>query len=284
MIFFFIANSNCYNVFAKVEKNYEISTMNEEIFSYLCKINAKTMKKALLFIALAGLMTACGSKKTSEANQVDDAISMHENLPGDSALYGLACDGCTDSILVFLPYSGGDPDTFDIINARLEHRVFGRPHIGDPLAVILNPENRTEALTVINMGTLEGQWCYMVEPTLRTLDGKMPPLPDSIRKKIMAPVEYSLKLKTDNSASAMGYMRKDGRRPSIAVYPTIHRYTDWHLYNGRLILHADTLAGFTQKGDEPITDTADIVMLMHDSLILRIGDKEQHYYRKRPKK
>ena len=242
------------------------------------------MKKTLYFAIITVLMTACGSKNNAEANNADDAISMHENLPGDSALYGLACDGCTDSVLVFLPYSGGNPDTFDIINARMEHRVFGRPHIGDALAVIVNPENRSEALTVINIGRLEGQWCYMVEPTLRTIDGKMPPLPDSIRRKIMAPVEYSLKLKTDNSASATGYMRKDDRRQSLAVYPTIHRYTDWHLYNGRLILHADTIAGFTQKGAEPVTDTADIVLLMRDSLVLRIGDKEQHYYRKRIEK
>jgi len=113
---------------------------------------------------------------------------MFKSLPGDSALYGLACDGCTDSVLVFLPYSGGDPDTFDIIECRQQRRILGRPHIGDALAVIVNPENRDEALWVINIGTLEGEWCYMVEPTLRTIDGKKPPVPDSILKKIMIPV------------------------------------------------------------------------------------------------
>ena len=136
------------------------------------------MKKILLFIVLCALMTACGSKRPKD--EPINAISMYKNMPGDSARYGLACDGCTDSVLVFLPYSGGDPDTFDIINARQEHRVFGRPHIGDALAVIVNPENRNEALCIINMGTLEGEWCYMVKPTLHTIDGKMPPIPDSI--------------------------------------------------------------------------------------------------------
>ena len=240
------------------------------------------MKKALLFIALATLMTACGSKSPKDSPAVSDAISTFQNAPGDSALYGLACDGCTDSILVFLPYSGGDPDTFDIINARQQHRVLGRPHIGDALAVILNPENRTEAFNIINMSTLEGQWCYMVEPTLRTHDGAMPPLPDSIRKKILQPVEYSLKLKADNTATMTGYRRNTtGRSQSLAVYPDVHRYTEWRLYNGRLILHADTIAGFTQEGEVPVTDTAEIVSLRRDSLILRLGDKEQKFYRKK---
>lgn len=236
------------------------------------------MKKALLFIAAVALMAACGNKPPKE--KPSETISMYEYLPGDSALYGLACDGCTDSILVFLPYSGGDPDTFDIINCRQQNRMFGRPHIGDALAVIVNPENRNEALCVINMGTLEGEWCYMVEPTLRTIGGKTPPLPDSIRKKLMTPVEYCLKLKADNTASMMGYMNRDGKMQSPAVYPEVRRYTEWYPYNGHLILQADTIAGLTEEGKKPETDTAEIVLLMRDSLILRIGDKEQSFYRK----
>ena len=238
------------------------------------------MKKILFLAIIATLMTACGSKPPKE--KPGNAISMHESLPGDSAVYGLACDGCTDSILVFLPYSGGDLDTFDIINCRQQHRLFGRPHIGDALAVMVNPENRSEALCVVNLGSLEGEWCYMAEPTLRTIDGKTPPLPDSIRKKIMIPVEYSLKLKADNTASMMGYMNRDGKMQSPAVYPEVHHYTEWYPYNGRLILLADTIAGLTEEGKKPETDTAEIVLLMRDSLILRIGDKEQSFYRKKP--
>jgi hypothetical protein len=239
------------------------------------------MKKALLFIVLSVLIVACGSKGTKDGNKTSEAISIYEKMPGDLALYGLACDGCTDSVLILLPYSGGDPDTFDIINCRQQHRLLGRPHIGDALAVMVNPENRNEAVSVINLGTLEGQWCYMVEPTLRTIDGKVPPLPDSILKKLMVPMEYSLKLKADYSATATGNMRKNGNNQSLAVYPDIHRYTEWRIFNGRLILHADTIAGFTKEGDKPVTDTADIVLLMRDSLVLRIGEKEQSYYRKK---
>ena len=108
--------------------------------------------------------------------------------------------------------------------------------------------------------------------------------PDSIMKKIMAPVEYCLKLKADNTAQATGYRRNTSRNQSPAVYPDIHRYTEWRLFNGRLILHADTIAGFTQEGEVPVTDTADIVVLRRDTLILRFGDKEQSYYRKIVKK
>lgn len=237
------------------------------------------MKKTLYFAFIAALMTACGSKQPTNSDVARDAISMHKNLPGDSALYGLACDGCTDSVLVFLPYSGGDPDTFDILNARQQHRVFGRPHIGDALAVLVNPENRGEALSVINIGLLEGLWCYMVEPTLRTIDGKLPPIPDSIKKKILVPVEYCLRLKADNTATMTGNMRRSGNTQSPAIYPEIHRYTEWFPYNGRLILHADTIAGFSKEDEKPVTDTAEIVLLMRDSLILRIDGKEQSYYR-----
>ena len=242
------------------------------------------MKKLLFFAIIAVVMTACGSNQPKMDKVPNDAISMYRSIPGDSALYGLACDGCTDSILVFLPYSGGDPDTFDIISCRQQRRLYGRPHIGDALAVMVNPENRHEASCVINIGTLVGQWCFMAEPTLCTIDGRTPPIPDSIRKKILIPVEYSMKLKADNTASMRGNrnnMGKNGNAQSLAVYPEFHRYTDWYPFNGRLILHADTIAGFTQEGDKPVTDTVDIVLLMRDSLILRIGDKEQSYYRKK---
>ena len=219
------------------------------------------MKKTLFFAIIALIMTACGNKQPKKEKVPNDAISMYKSIPGDSALYGLACDGCTDSILVFLPYSGGDPDTFDIISCRQQRRLYGRPHIGDALAVMVNPENRHEASC-----------------------GRTPPVPDSILKKIMIPVEYSLKLKADNSASMRGNrnnMGKNGNAQSLVAYPEFHRYTDWYPFNGRLILYADTIAGFTQEGDKPVLDTAEIVLLMRDSLILRIGDKEQSYYRKK---
>ena len=250
------------------------------------------MKKTLfLLFIVAALSSACGNKHPQPVSDVQsDAISLQKNVPGDSALYGLACDGCTDSILVFLPYSGGDPDTFDIINAFQQRRIYGRPHIGDELAVILSPEDHYEAYTVINMEELKGTWCYMVSPTMRTIDNMprrmqrrmMERMPDSLKQLMLTPREYSLRLKRDNTVQARGgvYRQTTTDDMSPVEYPTIKRYTEWHLFNGRLILKADTIAGFSQEGEVPSVDTVDIQLLFNDSLILRFPDHTQSYYRK----
>ena len=94
------------------------------------------MKQVFFSIILAAvLMTACSSMSKPSAQEIT-AYNEEKPLPGDSTVYGLACEGCTDSLLVFLPFSGGDPDTIDILNARVQRRVFGRPDIGDMVAVI----------------------------------------------------------------------------------------------------------------------------------------------------
>ena len=114
------------------------------------------MKKAVFILTISAiLMIACGSNRQHDTQSATEAISLFQNEPGDSSLYGLACDGCTDSVLVFLPYAGGDPDTFDIIDAFQHRRIFGRPHIGDELVVILNPEDSAEAYMVFNMEELK---------------------------------------------------------------------------------------------------------------------------------
>ena len=250
------------------------------------------MKKTVFFIfASMLLMIACGSNQQPTVTDVaDDAISLKKNLPGDSALYGLACDGCTDSVLVFLPYSGGDPDTFDIINAFLQHRIYGRPRIGDELAVTVNPEDRDEALSVVNMEMLKGEWCYQVLPQLRTPESMhkrmqrrmIERMPDSLRQLMMTPREYSLRLKRDYTASARGGMRRRTTTDDMSPveYPSIKRYTDWHFFNGQLILKADTVPGFSQEGDLPDIDTVQIRLLTADSLILEFSDHTQEYYRK----
>ena len=249
------------------------------------------MKKTVFLLAIAtALMVACGQRHQADKGVSSDAISTHKNAPGDSALYGLACDGCTDSVLVFLPYSGGDPDTFDIINAFKQHRIFGRPHIGDELAVIVNPEDRQEALMVFNIEELKGTWCYMVSPMLRNVEN-MPRrmqrriienMPDSIKQLLLVPREYSLRLKRDNTAQVRGGMYRQTTTDDLSPveYPSVKRYTEWHLYNGRLILKADTIPGFTREGQLPESDTVDIRLLFGDSLVIEFPDHIQSYYRK----
>ena len=166
--------------------------------------------KKLLFAVFAILgFIACGQKSPAPASKDKPT---RQNEPGDSTHYGLACDGCTDSILILLPFEGGDPDTFDIIRAYQERQIYGRPRIGDELAVILNPEDKQEALKVINIERLKGQWCYQVTPTFRNID-KMPQkmqrrmmerIPDSVKERLMAPREYAIRLKRNHFAQSVG--------------------------------------------------------------------------------
>ncbi|MBR4921010.1 MAG: hypothetical protein IKZ62_06835 [Prevotella sp.] len=248
------------------------------------------MKKTIALFVLMLLIVSCGHKKPRK-NDIAEPISTQQNLPGDSTLYGLACDGSTDSILVFLPYSGVNPDTFDIINAFQEHHIYGRPHIGDELAVILNPEDKAEVLMIVNIEALKGQWCYQVMPTFKHID-KMPQkmqrrmmerIPDSVKQKMIVPREYGFRLKRGYSAQAIGgrQRRTSTDDMSPVEYPRLRRYAEWRLYNGRLILTTDSIRiPNSSKRGKPEQDTADIVYLRRDTLILKFKDHEQKYYRK----
>ncbi len=241
------------------------------------------MKKSTFLALMAALIaTACGSSHQSKM-ETEETPAAYKNLPGDSTRYGLACDGCTDSTLVFLPYTGGDPDTFDIINARHEHRIYGRTHIGDELAIIVNPQDTAEVLSVINLEELRGDWCYLVSPTLRHTDSlperlqrhALGAIPDSVRQQLTAPREYQLRLKRDHSVMAIGATHRhstDNRSP--VSYPKVRPYNEWRIWNGRLILQQpDTLS-------KAAPDTADILLLMRDTLVLRFADHEQGYYKR----
>ena len=246
------------------------------------------MKNTLFISVFAAVMTsalsACGGKgsNTKEENVPADsmAYSIVKKAKGDSTLYGLACDGCTDSVVVFLPYEGGDPVTYEIIDARRLGKVFGRPKIGDRLALIVNPEDKEEALLVINIDELKGAWCNTFMPKFRDLD-KMPQrlqrrimtnMPDSVRQKLLVPKEFGFEIKGSNTVSPIGLrqMAQTTDEMSPVEYPKQKRYSEWHIYNGHLLLE-------TKKHG---IDTADIVLLRPDTLVLRFKDKEQGYYRK----
>ena len=116
-----------------------------------------TKMKNTLFISvftatIITAITACGGNsgkaKSNEIPTDSMAYSIVKKAKGDSTLYGLACDGCTDSVVVFLPYEGGDPVTYEIIDALRMGKVFGRPKIGDRLALMINPADKEEAIVV----------------------------------------------------------------------------------------------------------------------------------------
>ena len=225
--------------------------------------------KKLLFAVFAILgFIACGQKSPAPASKDKPT---RQNEPGDSTHYGLACD--------------------DIIRAYQERQIYGRPRIGDELAVILNPEDKQEALKVINIERLKGQWCYQVTPTFRNID-KMPQkmqrrmmerIPDSVKERLMAPREYAIRLKRNHFAQSVGAGRNSTNdNMSPVEYPKLKRYASWKLYNGRLILVTDT-ARLTHTAQKRTLeyDTADIVRFRRDTLVLRFKDHEQTYYRKK---
>ncbi len=242
------------------------------IFVPLHKYYRLTMKKTFIIALFCSLMTACGEK--TQPQEAEEAISIQQNLPGDLTYYGLACDGSTDSILVLLPNKGGDPDTLNIINAFQKHRLYGRPHIGDQLAVILGKDSTDEVESVINMTTLQGEWHYLITPTLHHQLQNMPPLPDSVRQRIMVPHEHIIRLKNGGVAFSIGDQQRTKDYMSPVEYPKQKRYTQWQLFNGRLILKGDTASH-----EQP--DTADILLLRQDSLVLRFNDHEQAYFKKK---
>lgn len=244
------------------------------------------MKRTIIILAAtAMLLGACHSGTQTEKNST--VYNETVTLEGDSTVYGLACDGCTDSLLVYLPFSGGDPDTIDILNARVQRKVFGRPEVGDEVAFVLNASNKKVADLVINIDRLKGSWCYQVMPKLRRRLGasadsmvQLPPdFPDSLKKKWFQPREYGLELQRDNIVRPIGTQTRGKEQQGPVEYPEMKRYREWHIYNGHLLL-METRRDTTGARKTISTDTADIVVMRHDSLLLRFADHEQGYYRK----
>lgn len=253
------------------------------------------MKRTFFVLfSLVLLLAACGHSGNSYGDEqtAGDSLSQEpiaRQLEGDSTIYGLACEGSNDSIIVILRSVDSNPDTIDILEARINRRVFGRPEIGDQVAITMNAERKSVADIVINIDRLKGEWCYQVMPRLRHRVGaaaadsavQLPPdFPDSLRRKWFQPREYGFELRRDNSVRPIGIQRNEAeRQPGPVEYPTLKRYRQWHVYNGHILLsetRRDTL------GHQQIisTDTADIVFMRHDTLQLRFANREQGYYRR----
>ncbi|MCR5158269.1 MAG: lipocalin family protein [Prevotella sp.] len=244
--------------------------------------------KHILYAWLAAiLLTACHEAKP-KAVDISPKLQAAAN---DTTIYGLVCDGSNDTILVFLhdPYDGADPDTLNILDASKQQRVFGTLRIGDKLALLLDTADATKASLVIITEDLLGQWCYKVKPTLRRKAGMegystahaMALLPDSIQKLMEEEREYGFTLKIDSLVMPIGQRARvqTTDEESPIEYPTPKRYRQWYIQNGRLLLvemSPDSLGNLIPTA----TDTAEIVVLTPDSLVLRFPEGEQGYYRK----
>jgi len=245
---------------------------------------------SLAAAAIAVMLQCCGNKAAEEPAK---SVGLSTAIEGDSTLYGLACDGCSDSVLVFLPGQGGDPVTYSIIQARKRQRVIGRPRVGDWVCLIVNAEDKHKADLVIDLDELKGNWVSLEKPERRQLPHvgprpKMEPeeraMMDSMMKAELQPIEIGFALKRHYTAAPIGMRAAtSGDDEDRVVYPTPKRYTGWHIYNGRLVLIEQQRGGGDAQQPDTVSrnDTVDIVLMMKDSLRLRFADGTvRGYYRK----
>ena len=86
------------------------------------------------------LFTACGHKK-QDTNAAMLKAMAQSRLEGDRSVYGLACEGCTDSVVVLLPEGGGDPVKYNVIEATRRRKVLGKLKTGDWICVVPNAKD-----------------------------------------------------------------------------------------------------------------------------------------------
>ena len=244
------------------------------------------LRHYVLTLLAVGALNACNS---SQEKQTEDELENYSQ-EGDSTIYGMACDGCNDTIIVYLrtPYSGTDPDTLNVLEATRHHQVFGKPRIGDKLAIVRSPKDTTAADIVIVTEKMLGNWCYKVLPSLKmradmegkTISQKIKQLPDSIADLLKVEHEYGIQLKADNQAFPIGLRKEKNTsdEESPVVYPQQKFYNEWFIYNGQIVLRNMTPDSLGQN-HVAFSDTAQLVLLEQDSLILKFNDHQQSFYR-----
>ena len=239
------------------------------------------------------LLAACGKKETNASvEQPQPANAQPQRLEGDSTVYGLACEGCSDSVIVLLPGDGSDPVRYNIIEATHNRQVMGKPKVGDWMGLVLNKEDKRVADLVVDLDQLKGSWCYVVMPKLRDYD-KMTPrkrnrmmneMTDSLRETYMIPREYGFSLKRHWTAQSIGYVQEQNslEDESPVVYPQLLYYTEWHIWNGKLVMVSGDFQ-MDKQNNVNVTnlrqDTCDIVYLKDDSLVLGSEGITRSYYR-----
>lgn len=238
-------------------------------------MKAKTIV-ALLVASL--LVIGCVSDLKSNRHEAKDIFV---RATGDSTVYALAAAGTNDSILVFLelPYNGADPDTVNILEALRQRRVFGRPTVGDNVAILRNDSDSTMAERVIDIEQFAGTWCYNVYPRLRHKLGEGP-MPQRLLKMLEEPREYGMVVKPAGMLVTLGARPRPADEQLPVVYPQAKDYGGWAIYNGRLVLSEvkrDTAGNRITIG----TDTADFIRMRRDTLILRFNDGDRRYYKKK---
>ena len=245
----------------------------------------RTSRFLPLFIIAAAIFTitaACSSDKKSGDKP---AVVKDERIPGDSTFYGLACEGCTDSVVVVLPADDSDPITFNIIDAMQSRQVFGRPKIGDQLAIVVNKEDKRKADIVIVEVNEQMPKMRKMPHMAGMPKPKASPERDSMMQKLMVPIEQGFKIKKQFTMDPVGLRFKQTSLTgdSPVEYPQAEYYKEWHVLNGKLVFTEGTIDIGNKKRRKlkPQKDTVEIVLMMKDSLQLKFKDGIKAYYRKK---
>ena len=237
--------------------------------------------KSLLIIGLATMaLVACHKGPKPPRQNTSLPISLSKPAKGDHAIYGLACMGCTDTTVILLPNTGGDPVKYNILDANRNHQVFGNIEIGDWICVIPCKDEKNGADMVIDLDKLKATWTYQVMPHLRDVTHLskrqqariLANMPDSIVETYMVPREYGFTLKRMSEARSVGFIMQNSsvEDDSPVEYPPVPQYTEWHAYNGKLILVKGRYEMNGVVFNEKTTyDTLSFVYFNNDSLVLR---------------
>ena len=246
--------------------------------------------KLIIGLAMAAVtFMSCGDSRQVSKGHLNDELK----LKGDLTVYGLACEGCSDSVIVLLPNDGSDPIRFNVIEATRRGKIMGQLKVGDWIGVVTNKEDSTVADMVIDLDQLKGIWCYIVMPKLKDYEQMSPRLqkrimrdmPDSIKKTYLIPREYGFWMKRQWSCMSVGYVREQTslEEESPVVYPPLGYFTAWHIWNGYLVITAGTpKMGKDNKLEvtDLVNDTCTIDYFKGDSLVLTSNGVTRSYYRK----
>lgn len=233
-----------------------------------------------------------GCRKQAAPQLDEEPIQKETEIKGDSMLYGLSCDGTTDSVVVIWPF-GGEPITLSCFDAKQAGRIIGKPQIGDWIGVMIDPEDSTEATMVVNLDQLKGTWTYPVLPVMKDMQHMsrrmqkrmLEDMPDSVRETFLVPREYGFTLKRGHVAQPVGrVMRSNSLEDDSPVqYPEVRNYKEWHMLNGNLVLVSGVnalMASADAKVEPDVLDTLQFVYMDEDSLILTHHGIRYGFHRK----
>lgn len=233
---------------------------------------------------------ACNKKKDTEEIKIE--VHKETVIKNDSMLYGLTCDGSTDSVIVIWPF-GGDPLTLYCIEAKQNGRIIGKPQIGDWVGVMRDPQDTTTATMVINLDQLKGTWTYPVMPVMKELQHMsrrmqkrmMENMPDSVKETFFIPREYGFVLKRGHVAQAVGRVMRNNtlEDDSPVQYPEVKNYKEWHMLNGNLVLVSGEMMMAENADHEHMPDVLDTLQFVYmddDSLILKQNGIRYGFHRK----